>query len=163
MSALVLDYSAEVRISAPLQTVWAHLSDLNYILRFVPETDEFLVHEDGIHASCDTVLIIGPVTFPIDLEFELADLTFEEKVTFKAHIPSLQSELEGSITLRRASAHETSMKYRAEVTTQHKVLRRLKGATAGRLEEHVDGFCSNAAVFIGRHAQAEDRLLGIDE
>ena len=36
MSALVLDYSNEVRIDAPLRMVWAHLSDLNYILQFLP-------------------------------------------------------------------------------------------------------------------------------
>ncbi len=159
MSPLVLDYSNDVRISAPVETVWTRVSDLNYILRFMPEIDDFQVDEDGVHASADSVLVIGPFNFPVTFEFELEDLTFAEEVTFKCHVASLQSEVEGSITLGRASTHETMMRYRAEVTTEHQVLRRLKGATMARLEEHVDGFCFNAVIFIGRHVEAEDRLL----
>ena len=104
MSALVLDYSNEVRIDAPLRMVWSHLSDLNYILQFLPERDDFEVAEDGSHGSCHAVLVIGPLHIPMTIDVELGDLTVDEKVTFACSIDALATTLDMVITLRRASA-----------------------------------------------------------
>jgi carbon monoxide dehydrogenase subunit G len=163
MSALVLDYSNEVRIDAPLRMVWSHLSDLNYILQFIPERDDFEVAEDGSHGSCHAVLVVGPLHIPMTIDVELGDLIVDEKVTFACSIDALATTLDMVITLRRASAQETAMRYSVHATVEHRLLGRLSGPLTARLEDHVDGFCSNAAVFISRHAKAEERLLHSDD
>ena len=107
--------------------------------------------------------MVGPLHIPITIDAKLGDLIVDEKVTFACSIDALATTLDMVITLRRASAQETAMRYSVHATVEHRVLGRLRGPLTARLEDHVDGFCSNAAVFISRHAKAEERLLHSDD
>lgn len=154
-TALEWDYRRVVRVNASVHALYAEMDSVEGLVRFMPQIDDHQPTDDDAQAATIHGCIgLGPVSYRLtgSLTIDRADPPRRLRVRLQA--PSRQLEIEGGFAFTPVSVEETAVEYAATVRCAHPLVRRMRSALIGVLEEHVDAATDLAAVRGRQYVQA---------
>lgn len=132
-----MEFSGSQTITAPIETVWAYLLDVNKVAACAPGFQSLEVIEPE-HWKALVAVGIGPVKAKFTLDVTRPEMVEPEKMTVKARgkAPGSTVDLSGSMNLKSLDTNQTQMDWTAHVVvggTLASVGARLMNSTAEKL------------------------------
>lgn len=122
-----------VRIDAPLDSVWNELSRLDTVLAYVRELQDYKIDADG----CSGAVVVRPADVDVTGIVQIRKSPRSRHVEIRGEIRRLRATYLGQFKLSEGAALTTLVRYSARVECDHSDLRRSQQEAGDRLKRHV--------------------------
>ncbi len=161
-TALERSYERTVRVQAPLRGLYREMDSVPGMVRFISEIAGHVAGESDGQAVIIGSVSIGPLSYRLDGTLAVERVNPPNSLTVQIRAEGLHLELDGTFEFTVAAAEETTVRYAATIRSGHPLVRRMRSALTGALEEHVDS-ATDLVVMRGRQYAAAERKLAHPE
>lgn len=154
-----LEVQRHERIMAPVQLVWEEMNSLDQILAKTLQVSEYDIVPGGQKARGKARLAWGPVKWTSELEVEITDLVFQQRLSYTIDGRSLEVRHDATVELTPVGENETRIEYRGHLDVRHRMAGRMKGLFHEVAEDHAHGLVHRVKIKAEQRRLAQERLL----